>query len=81
MVFDVKQNLWKKSQLISGGRLFDMMEIPVYSFKINNISVNLLHMISYKSDMKQLCGNFGNDFSNAYTNKEILERCFFKDQD
>ena len=45
MEFDVKQDLRSKSQLMAGGHTIDMMDIPVHSSTVNNISVQLLYVI------------------------------------
>ena len=71
MVFDVKQFRQRKSRLVAGGHLVDMMDIQVYSSTVKSISVQLLHVISYKAGLKQLCGDIGNAFPNAYTNTKV----------
>ena len=67
MVFDVKQYLQRKCCLVSGGHLLDIMDIQVYSSTVKSISVQLLHVISHTANLKQLCGDIGNAFPNAYT--------------
>ena len=48
MVFYVKQNLQRKYQLVAGVHLINIMNIPVYFSTVNNIIVNILHVISKK---------------------------------
>ena len=67
MVFDVKQDLRRKCRLVAGGHLVDMMDIQVYSSTVISISIQLLHVISHKENLQQLCGDIGNAFPNAYT--------------
>ena len=71
MVFDVKQSLQQKCRLVAGGHLVDMMDIQVYSSTVKSISVQLLHVISHKANLEQLCGDIGNAFPNAYTNEKV----------
>jgi len=71
MVFDVKQSLDRKCRLVAGGHLVDMMDIQVYSSTVKSISVQLLHVISHKAGLEQLCGDIGNAFPNAYTNEKV----------
>ena len=71
MVFDVKQDLTRKCRLVAGGHLVDMLDIQVYSSTVKSISVQLLHVISHKANLEQLCGDIGNAFPNAYTNEKV----------
>ena len=71
MVFDVKQSLQRKCRLVAGGHLIDMLDIQVYSSTVRSISVQLLHVISHKANLKQLCGDIGNAFPNAYTKEKV----------
>ena len=71
MIFDVKQNLQRKCRLVAGGHLVDMLDIQVYSSTVKSISVQLLHVISHKANLEQLCGDIGNAFPNAYTNEKV----------
>ena len=71
MVFDVKQNLQRKCRLVAGGHLVDMLDIQVYSSTVKSISVQLLHVISHKANLEQLCGDIGNAFPNAYTKEKV----------
>ena len=71
MVFDVKQSLQRKCRLVAGGHLVDMLDIQVYSSTVKSISVQLLHVISHKANLQQLCGDIGNAFPNAYTNEKV----------
>ena len=52
--------------------IIDIMNISVYLFIANNISMRILHVIPQKSYTKHLCGNIGNDFPNAYTNEMVF---------
>lgn len=74
MVFDVKQSLARKARLVAGGHLIDMLDIQVYSSTVKSISVQLLHVISHKAGLEQLCGDIGNAFPNAYTNEKVYIR-------
>ena len=49
-----------------------MVDIPVYSSMANNSGAHILHVITHKSDINQLCGNIENDFPNAYTNYKVF---------
>ena len=71
MVFDVKHDLTRKCRLVAGGHLVDMLDIQVYSSVVKSISVHLLHVISHKANLEQLCGDIGNAFPNAYTNEKV----------
>ena len=71
MVFDVKKSIQRKCRIVAGGHLADMLDIQVYSSTVRSISVQLLHVISHKANLKQLCGDIGNAFPNAYTNEKV----------
>ena len=71
MIFDVKQDLTRKCRLVAGGHLVDMLDIQVYSSTVKSISVQLLHVISHKANLEQLCGDIGNAFPNAYTKEKV----------
>ena len=71
MIFDVKQDFRRKARLVAGGRLVDILDHQVYASTVKSISVQLLHMIAHKADLKQLCGDITNDFVMAYTNVKI----------
>ena len=75
MVFDVKQDLTRKCRLMAGGHLVDMLDIQVYSSTVKSISVQLLHVISHKANLEQLCGDIGNAFPYAYTNEKVYILC------
>jgi hypothetical protein len=62
MLFGVKQDLRHKNRLVAGGHLVDSLD---------RISVKLLHVISHKAGLEQLCGNMSLAFVNAYT-KELV---------
>ena len=71
MVFDVKHDLRRKSRLVAGGHLVNLIDTPYYSSTVKSISVQLLHVIAHKLNLKQLCGDIGNAFVNAYTNERV----------
>ena len=71
MVFDMKQSLQRKCRLVARGHLVDMMDIQVYSSTVKLISVQLLHVISHKSNLEQPYGDIGNMFPNAYTKEKV----------
>ena len=49
-VFDVKQDLTRKCELVvAGGHLVDVADIQVYSTTVKSISIQLLHVISHKA--------------------------------
>jgi len=72
MIFDVKQDLTRKARLVVGGHLVDTMNIQVFSSTVKSISIQLLHVISHKDNLRQLCGDIGNAFPNAYTNEKFF---------
>ena len=57
---------------MAGGHLVDTMNIQVFSSTVKSISIQLLHVISHKDKLKQLCGDIGNAFPNAYTNEKVF---------
>eukprot|EP00957_Ditylum_brightwellii_P191068 14548167-Ditylum_brightwellii.AAC.1 len=71
MVFDVKQSLDWKCRMAAGGHQVNMLDIQVYSSTVNSISIQLLHVISHKAGLRQLCGGIGNAFPNAYTQEKV----------
>ena len=71
-IFDVKQDLTRKCRLVAGGHLVDVTDVQVYSSTVKSISVQLLHVISHKAGLKQLCGDIGNAFPNAYTEEKVF---------
>ena len=74
MMFDVKHDLRRKSRLVAGGHLVEMIDTHVYSSTVKSISVQLLHVISHRVGLKQLCGDIGNAFPCAYTNEKVYVR-------
>eukprot|EP00957_Ditylum_brightwellii_P121016 9229095-Ditylum_brightwellii.AAC.2 len=48
------------------------MDTPVYSSTVKSISVQLLHVISHKASLEQLCGDIGNAFPNTFTNEKVF---------
>mmetsp|Transcript_25890 Transcript_25890/g.30071 ORF Transcript_25890/g.30071 Transcript_25890/m.30071 type:complete len:191 (+) Transcript_25890:856-1428(+) len=73
MVFDVKHDLLqRKSRLVAGGHLVDLIDTPVYSSStVKSISIQLLHVIAHKANLKQLSGDIGNAFPNAHTGEKV----------
>ena len=65
IVFDVKQDFRRKARLVAGGHLVDILDHQVYASTVKSISVQLLHMIAHKADLKQLCGDITNAFVTA----------------
>ena len=70
IVFDKNQDFRRKARLVVGGHLVDILDHQVYAFTIKSISVQLLHMIAHKADLKQLCGDITNAFVTAHTNEK-----------
>ena len=74
IIFDVKQDLRRKARLVAGGHLVDLVTAPTYSSTVKSISVQLLHLIAHKHNMKHLCGDIGNAYVNAYTNEKVYAK-------
>jgi hypothetical protein len=47
------------------------MDHSVYSSTVKGISVKLLHVISHKAKLEQLCGDVSLAFVNAYTLEKV----------
>ena len=75
MIFDVKQDLRHKARLVAGGHLVDALNLNIYSSTVKGVSVKLLNVIAHKTGMDQLCGDVGNAYVNAFTNKKVYARC------
>jgi hypothetical protein len=71
LIFGVKQDLRRKSRLVAGGHLIDVLDHDVYSSTVKGISVKILHVIAHQQKLKQLCGDVTNAFVNAYTNEKV----------
>jgi hypothetical protein len=71
IIFDVKQDLRRKARLDAGGHLVEANEHDIYSSTVKGISVKLLHVIAHKRGLKQLCGDVGNAYINAYMNEKV----------
>jgi hypothetical protein len=71
IIFDVKQDLQRKARLVTGGHLVDPMDHSVYSSTVKGISVKLLHVISHKAKLEQLCRDVSLAFVNAYTLENV----------
>ncbi len=74
IIFDVKQDLRRKARMVAGGHLVEASEHDIYSSTVKGISVKLLHVIAHKQGLKQLCGDVGNAYINAYTNEKVYAR-------
>eukprot|EP00957_Ditylum_brightwellii_P089660 6828073-Ditylum_brightwellii.AAC.2 len=72
MVFDAKHDLRMKARLVAGGHLVHVMDTPVYSSTVKNVSIQLLHVISHKDKLDQLCGDIRNVFPNVYANEKVF---------
>jgi hypothetical protein len=71
IIYDVKQDLRQKAQLVAGGHLVDPSDHIVYSSTVKGISVKLLHVIAHKSDLSQLGGDVLLAFVNVFTNRLV----------
>ena len=71
MVFDVKHDLHRKSRLVAGGHLVEILDDQIYLPTVKSMSVQLLHIIAHKLQLEQSCGDIGNTFVNTYTNKKV----------
>eukprot|EP00957_Ditylum_brightwellii_P030417 2303756-Ditylum_brightwellii.AAC.1 len=71
-VFDINHDLRRKVRLVVGGHLVNVIDTPVYSSNVKNISVQLLRVISHKASFEQLCGDIRNAFPNAFTNEKAF---------
>ena len=72
MIFAVKHDGRRKARLVAGGHLIEIANnICVYSSTVKTMLVWLLDVIADAKDLKQLCGDVGNAFVNAYTNELV----------
>eukprot|EP00957_Ditylum_brightwellii_P066771 5067094-Ditylum_brightwellii.AAC.1 len=71
MVFNVKQDLQHKAQLVTEGHLIDILDNEVYSSMVKGISVKLLHVIAHSACLDALCSDIGNTYVNAYTTEKV----------
>jgi hypothetical protein len=71
IIFDMKQDLRQKARLVAGGHLLDPMDHSVYSSTVKGISVKLLHVITHKTKLEDLCGNVSLAFVNACTLEKV----------
>ena len=69
MIMNVNQVLRHKCQLVARGHLVDALDHDIYSATVKSISVKLIQVIEHKANLEILCGNIGNAYVNAYTNK------------
>ena len=56
---------------MAGGHLIDALDHDIYSTTVKSISVKLLQVIAHKANLEIMCGNIGNAYVNAYTNKKV----------
>ena len=71
MIMNIKQDLRHKCRLVVGGNLIDAHDHDIYSTTVKSISVKLLQVIAHKANLEILCGDIGNAYVNAYTNKKV----------
>ena len=73
ILWNVKQELRCKTIVVDGGYLVDILNQNNYQSTAKGIEVNILHVISHKKRLDQLCGNISNAYVNAYTNEKVYE--------
>ena len=57
-VFAIKNDLRRKSRLVAGGHIIDVLTyLQIYSSQVKSISVKLIGVIADKMGLKQLCGD------------------------
>jgi hypothetical protein len=71
VMFGVKQDLRHKARPVAGGHLVDSLDHDICSSTVKGASAKLLHVIAHKTGMTQLCGNVGNAYVDAFTNKKV----------
>eukprot|EP00957_Ditylum_brightwellii_P039790 3012659-Ditylum_brightwellii.AAC.1 len=71
MMFNCKQDLRQKAQLVVGGTLSNFSNNKVYASNVKGINVNLLHMISQSAGLETLCGGICNAYVNAYMTEHV----------
>ena len=71
MIMKVEQDLRHKCGLVAGGHLIDALNHYIYSTTVKSISVKLLQVIAHKANLEILCGDIGNAYFNAYTNRKV----------
>ena len=71
MIMNVKQDLRHKCRLVAGGHLINALDHDIYSTAVKSIRVKLLQVIAHKANLEILCGDIGNSYVNAYTNKKV----------
>eukprot|EP00957_Ditylum_brightwellii_P018687 1404063-Ditylum_brightwellii.AAC.2 len=74
MVFDCKQDMQQKTQLVVGEHLVELLDNKVYSSIVNGISIKMLHIIAQSAELHTLHGNIGNAIVSVYTTKMIYTR-------
>ena len=63
-----------KARLVAGGHLINALDCDICSSTIKGLSIRLLHVITHKAGLQQICGYVGNAYVNAYTNKKVFAR-------
>ncbi len=71
IIFDVKQDLQRKSHLIIWGHLIGALDNTTYSSTVKTISICTLLVITNKTNIKCLCDDVINAFVNSYTTKKL----------
>ena len=56
---------------MAGGHLVNALHRSTYSTTVKSISAKILQLIAHKANLKILCGNIGNVYVNAFTNKKV----------
>ena len=72
MLFNIKQDLRRKYRMVAGINIIETIDIPVYSWTFNNISVQIIYVIDHKENAKQIFSDIRNAFPKAYTNDKMF---------
>ena len=75
MIFDVKQNLWKKGRLVIGGHMVDSSGYDVYASVMNQHQSRIIEVIAKANDLEILVGDIGNAYLYAHTREKIFTKC------
>ena len=67
IIFDIKQDLRRKSRLVCGGHVIDAGGLPTCASTVKAESVRLLFIIAVANSYDILCGDVGNAFVMANT--------------
>ena len=71
MIVNVKKDLRHKCRLVVGGHLINALDNDIYSTTVKSISLKLLQVIAHKTNLEIMCGDIGNAYVNAYSNKKV----------